>query len=112
MSREDKLKKLSEDDKSSLTYKSKRRQFTNVFEKDEYECIRSRMESKGIYEVVICDGCNNLKNNKLGIYCRNGTRRIRKFDNKIVCLDCDISRLDRLELSKEDFEKIENSKKK
>jgi hypothetical protein len=111
MSREEKLRKLENKNEDCSTYKIKRKQFSNIFEKDEYDCTRSRMESTGIYEVIICDGCDNLKNNKLGIYCRSGSKRIRKYSDKIVCLDCDIGRLDRIELSKEDFENIENSKK-
>lgn len=81
-------------------------------EKDNFEKLKERMIKIGIYEVMVCDDCDNLKDNKLGLYCKNGTRRVRRFKefNKIVCLDCDANRINRLEVSKEEFEKLEKNK--
>ena len=82
-------------------------------EEDDFEKLKERMLKNGIYEVMVCDGCDNLKDNKLGLYCKIGTRRVRRFKefNKIVCLDCDANRINRLEVSKEEFENLERSKK-
>ena len=81
-------------------------------EKDDFKIIKDKMDKIGIYEVMICNGCDNLRDNKLGVYCRSGTRKVVKFKefNKIVCLNCDANRIDRLQVSKEEFENLEEIK--
>jgi len=81
-------------------------------EEDTFEKIKAKMDKIGIYEVMICNGCDYLRDNKLGLYCRDGNRRIRRFNefNKIVCLDCDANKLDRLQVSKEEFYDLERRK--
>lgn len=79
-------------------------------EVEDFPGMKERMIKTGIFEVMLCNGCDHLRNNKLGIYCRNGTRRIRKLDEKIVCLDCAENRLERLEISKDTFESLEKCK--
>ena len=84
-----------------------------MIEEDNFEKNKEKMNKIGVYEVIICNGCDHLRDNKLGLYCKMGTRRVRRFKkfDKIVCLDCDFNIIDRLEVSKEEFEILERSKK-
>jgi hypothetical protein len=112
MSRETKLNEFLKENGDRTNKKvSHSTTFSHILEEDDFYKMRSRMEKNNIWEVVICNGCSDLRVNGLGTYCRNGTRRVRKFNDKIVCLDCDQNRLDRIEVSKEEFEVIENSDK-
>jgi hypothetical protein len=77
---------------------------------DDFYEIKERMIKNNVFEVVLCKGCDKLKNNNLGIYCINGTRRIRILDNNVVCMDCDENRIDRIEITKNTFENLESNK--
>jgi hypothetical protein len=90
--------------------KDKNKTITLV-EEDTFIKIKARMFRTNRFEVMDSDGCINLRNNKLGIYCRLGKRRIKRFNDKIVCLDCDESRCNWLEVNKEEFESIDDSDK-
>ena len=80
-------------------------------EEDDFDKIKERMIALNIFQVMNSKGCSHLKNNKLGIYCSLGTKRIRRLkkdgEDFIVCLDCNESRLDWIEVSKEEFDSIQ-----
>lgn len=82
-------------------------------EEDDFNKIKDRMIALNIFQVMNSKGCSHLKNNKLGIYCGLGTKRIRRLkkngEDLIVCLDCNESRLDWIEISKEEFDSIEEN---
>lgn len=88
---------------------------SKITEEDNFEKIKARMEKTQRYEVINSEGCPHLKNNKLGIYCRMGTRRVKylKQGKKeiIVCLDCDESRNNWVEVMKKEFEELERQKR-
>ena len=89
-------------------YKNK---IINLVEEDTFNEVKARMFKANRFEVMDSENCINLRNNNLGIYCRLGTRRIKRFKDKIVCLDCSESRCSWLEVSKEEFESIDSSDK-
>ena len=43
-----------------------------------------------VFKVTVGTTCEWLRDNRLGLYCRLGTRVVRRIGKvKIVCLDCD-----------------------
>lgn len=80
-------------------------------EEDDFDKIKERMIALNIFTVMNSKGCSYLKNNKLGIYCALGKKRIRRLkkngEDLIVCLDCSESKLDWIDISKEEFDFIE-----
>jgi hypothetical protein len=79
---------------------------------DEFQLLKSYMDKTGVYEVMSCTGCGFSKNSnlgKVGTFCTMGTRKIRKLDENIVCLDCTENRFEKITVSKEVFKNLEDN---
>jgi hypothetical protein len=79
---------------------------------DEFQLLKSYMDKTGVYEVMSCTGCGFSKNSKLGkigTFCTMGTRKVRKLDGNVVCLDCTENRFEKITVSKEVFKNLEDN---
>jgi len=64
-------------------------------EAQDYELFLVSVEHNGggRNKVVVSTNCKHVRDRNIGLYCRLGTRKVRrvkeKGESKIVCLDCD-----------------------
>src|SRR4030042_1204718 len=63
--------------------------------------------------VTLANDCNCLRDTKIGLYCKMGTRKMRRIKTgkkiDIVCLDCDESGKTSIEISDIIYAKIDNN---